>query len=153
MLFIVLFVLSSPALAAMGVDAPTAFSAVVACIGNVGPGLGGGGPTDNYSGIPMPGKWVLIFCMLLGRLEICTVLVLFVPEFWRKQSKEAFMTQWIEMGKFAELDETAHREANRLAEYAIDVALDPSQVIRFEETESGFRLLIDEDFYKFYQGI
>ncbi|WP_028577074.1 hypothetical protein [Desulfomicrobium escambiense] len=63
------------------------------------------------------------------------------------------MTQWIEMGKFAELDETARKEANRLAEYAIDVALDPSKVIRFEETENGFRLMIDEDLYKFYQGI
>ncbi|GAB6110739.1 hypothetical protein [Desulfomicrobium salsuginis] len=63
------------------------------------------------------------------------------------------MTQWIEMGKFAELDETAKKEANRLAEYAIDVALDPSKVIRFEETEKGFRLMIDEDLYTFYQGI
>ena len=63
------------------------------------------------------------------------------------------MTQWIEMGKFAELDETARKEANRLAEYAIDVALDPSKVIRFEETENGFRLMIDEDLYTFYQGI
>jgi hypothetical protein len=63
------------------------------------------------------------------------------------------MTQWIEMGKFAELDETARKEANRLAEYAIDVALDPSKVIRFEATENGFRLMIDEDLYKFYQGI
>jgi hypothetical protein len=63
------------------------------------------------------------------------------------------MTQWIEMGKFAELDETARKEANRLAEYAIDVALDPSKVIRFEATENGFRLMIDADLYKFYPGI
>lgn len=63
------------------------------------------------------------------------------------------MTTWVEMGKFAELDETAQKEANRLAEYAIDVAMDPAKVIRFEETENGFRLLIDEDLYKFYQGI
>ena len=83
-LFIVLFVLSSLALAAMGIDVLTAFSAVAACIGNVGPGLGGVGPLDNYSWIPAPGKWVLVFCMLLGRLEIYTILVLFVPEFWRK---------------------------------------------------------------------
>lgn len=63
------------------------------------------------------------------------------------------MTTWVEMGKFAELDEAAQKEANRLAEYAIDVAMDPVKVIRFEETENGFRLLIDEDLYKFYQGI
>jgi hypothetical protein len=63
------------------------------------------------------------------------------------------MTEWVEMGKFAELDDAAQKEANRLAEYALDVALDPAKVIRFEETEKGFRLLIDEDLYKFYQGL
>ncbi len=63
------------------------------------------------------------------------------------------MTEWIEMGKFTELDEVAQKEANRLAEYALDVALDPAKVIRFEETDKGFRLLIDEDLYKFYQGL
>ncbi|NCD24567.1 MAG: TrkH family potassium uptake protein [Deltaproteobacteria bacterium] len=83
-LFVLLFVLSSLVLTAMGVDVLTAFSAVVACIGNVGPGLGGVGPVDNYAAIPLPGKWVLTFCMLLGRLEIYTVLVLCIPEFWRK---------------------------------------------------------------------
>jgi trk system potassium uptake protein TrkH len=83
-LFIVLFVLSALALAAMGVDVLTSFAAVVACIGNIGPGLGEVGPVDNYAAIPTLGKWVLSFCMLLGRLEIYTVLVLFVPEFWRK---------------------------------------------------------------------
>ncbi|KAF5045012.1 Trk system potassium uptake protein TrkH [anaerobic digester metagenome] len=83
-LFIALFVVSSLALAALGVDVLTAFSAVVACIGNVGPGLGGVGPLDNYAWLPAMAKWVLSFCMILGRLEIYTVLVLFVPEFWRK---------------------------------------------------------------------
>lgn len=63
------------------------------------------------------------------------------------------MTEWIEMGRFKALDDTAKKEAQRLAEYALDVALDPTQVIRFEETEDGFRLVIDEDLYKFYQGI
>jgi len=47
-------------------------------------GLGEVGPVDNYAAIPALGKWVLSFCMLLGRLEIYTVLVLFLPEFWRK---------------------------------------------------------------------
>lgn len=63
------------------------------------------------------------------------------------------MSAWIEMGRFKELDEVAKVEANRLAEYALDVAMDPSKVIRFEETEDGFRLVIDEDLYKFYQGL
>ena len=83
-LFMLLFVLSGLALAALGVDLLTAFTAVAACIGNIGPGLGEVGPVDNYAAIPALGKWVLSFCMLLGRLEIYTVLVLFVPEFWKK---------------------------------------------------------------------
>jgi trk system potassium uptake protein TrkH len=84
MLYIGLFVLCSFLLAAMGVGVGTAFAAVVATIGNIGPGLGSVGPTENYAHIPLLGKWLLILCMLLGRLEIYTVLVLFVPEFWRK---------------------------------------------------------------------
>lgn len=63
------------------------------------------------------------------------------------------MSEWIEVGRFKELDDSAKKEANRLAEYALDVALDPTQVIRFEETENGFRLVVDEDLYKFYQGL
>lgn len=63
------------------------------------------------------------------------------------------MSEWIEMGRFNDLDDRAKQEAQRLAEYALDVALDPQVVIRFEEVEDGFRLLIDADFYKFYQGI
>jgi trk system potassium uptake protein TrkH len=42
------------------------------------------GPTDNYAAVPGIGKWTLIVCMLLGRLEIYTILVLLVPGFWRK---------------------------------------------------------------------
>ena len=83
-LFMGLFVFAVLMLAAMGVDVLTSISAVVACIGNIGPGLGEVGPTDNFAHIPAAGKWVLTFCMVLGRLEIYTVLVLFVPEFWRK---------------------------------------------------------------------
>lgn len=84
MLYLGLFVLCSFLLAAMGVDVITSFAAVAATIGNIGPGLGLVGPTGNYAEIPVMGKWVLVLCMLLGRLEIYTVLVLFVPEFWRK---------------------------------------------------------------------
>ncbi len=79
-----LFVLCSILLAAMGIDMVTAFSAVAACIGNIGPGFGAVGPVDNFAAIPQMGKWLLIWCMLLGRLEIYTVLILFVPEFWKK---------------------------------------------------------------------
>lgn len=84
LLFLALFLAASLLVAAMGVDVLTSFSAVAACIGNIGPGLGGVGPTDNYAWLPGAAKWVLVLCMLLGRLEIYTVLILFVPEFWRK---------------------------------------------------------------------
>ncbi|HIJ37106.1 MAG TPA: TrkH family potassium uptake protein, partial [Deltaproteobacteria bacterium] len=50
----------------------------------VGPGLGMVGPVRNYLEVPLAGKWVLVACMLIGRLEIYTVIVLLAPEFWRK---------------------------------------------------------------------
>jgi len=83
-LYIGLFIVSSLLLAGMGVDMMTAFGAVAACIGNIGPGFGSVGPTDNFAHLPVMGKWLLAWCMLLGRLEIYTVIILFVPEFWRK---------------------------------------------------------------------
>ena len=84
MLYMGLFALSTVLLAGMGVDFVTALSAVAATIGNIGPGLGMVGPADNFALIPTLGKWLLIWCMLLGRLEIYTVIILLVPEFYRK---------------------------------------------------------------------
>jgi trk system potassium uptake protein TrkH len=83
-LYLGLFVISAIIMASLGLDIISAFSSVAACIFNIGPGLGLVGPVKNYLGIPLTGKWVLIFCMLLGRLEIYTVIVLLVPEYWRK---------------------------------------------------------------------
>ncbi|MBN1831900.1 MAG: TrkH family potassium uptake protein [Deltaproteobacteria bacterium] len=83
-LYLLLFVSGSIFMAMLGLDMVSSFSSVAACIFNVGPGLGIVGPVGNYLGIPVTGKWILIFCMLLGRLEIYTVLVLLTPEFWRK---------------------------------------------------------------------
>ncbi|MBN1575426.1 MAG: TrkH family potassium uptake protein [Chitinispirillaceae bacterium] len=65
-------------------DFTTAITSVVSTICNVGPGLSGVGATENYSWIPSPGKWVLFFSMLLGRLELYTVLIAFAPASWRK---------------------------------------------------------------------
>jgi len=79
-----LFALSAVALAGLGVDFKTSLSAIAASIGNIGPGFGLVGPVENYAHIPYLGKWLLIWCMLLGRLEIFTVIILVVPEFWRK---------------------------------------------------------------------
>jgi trk system potassium uptake protein TrkH len=83
-LYMGVFALSSVALAGMGVDFKTSFAAVAASIGNIGPGFGMVGPVGNYAQIPLLGKWLLIWCMLLGRLEIFTLIILVVPEFWRK---------------------------------------------------------------------
>ncbi len=83
-LYVGLFALSSVLLAGLGVDFTTSFGAVAASIGNIGPGFGAVGPVENFAGIPAAGKWLLVWCMLLGRLEIYTVIILIVPEFWRK---------------------------------------------------------------------
>ncbi|MGD2125253.1 MAG: TrkH family potassium uptake protein [Desulfobacteraceae bacterium] len=83
-LYLGLFVVSAMIMAVLGLDMISAFASVAACIFNVGPGLGSVGPASNYLTVPAIGKWVLIFCMLLGRLEIYTVIVLLIPEYWRK---------------------------------------------------------------------
>ncbi|MFH2059514.1 MAG: TrkH family potassium uptake protein [Pseudomonadota bacterium] len=83
-LYIGLFVLASILLSFMGLDIITSFGAVAACIGNIGPGFGSVGPSENFAHLPVLAKWLLAWCMLLGRLEIYTVIILFVPEFWRK---------------------------------------------------------------------
>jgi trk system potassium uptake protein TrkH len=83
-LYIGLFALCTVILSGLGVDFVTSLTAVASCIGNIGPGFGMVGPAENYAAIPALGKWLLIWCMLLGRLEIYTVIILFAPEFWRK---------------------------------------------------------------------
>lgn len=83
-LFILIAVLATLFMTSMGIDIVTASSAVVSAMANVGPALGDVGPTENYAGLPGAGKWILIFCMLIGRLEIYTVIILFVPHFWKK---------------------------------------------------------------------
>ncbi|VEN75266.1 Trk system potassium uptake protein TrkH [Candidatus Desulfarcum epimagneticum] len=83
-LYVGIFVAASILLAALGLDFMTAIGAAASAIGNIGPGFGLVGPVENYSQMPLLGKYLLIWCMLLGRLEIFTVIILLVPEFWRK---------------------------------------------------------------------
>ncbi len=83
-LLVMLFVAGVIFLTITGIDLLTSFGAVAACIGNIGPGLGSVGPADNYAHLPSAAKWMLAFFMLLGRLEVFTVLVLFAPSYWRK---------------------------------------------------------------------
>lgn len=72
------------AMAFMGLDLMSSFSATLSSVGNIGPAFGTMGPTENYAHIPAIGKWILSFLMLAGRLEIFTVLIVFVPAFWRR---------------------------------------------------------------------
>jgi len=83
-LYIGIFVFASLGMAALGLDLVTAGASVIACLSNIGPGLGQVGPTDNFAHLPQAGHLLLSFCMLVGRLEIFTVLVLVFPSFWRK---------------------------------------------------------------------
>jgi trk system potassium uptake protein TrkH len=71
-------------LLASGLDFISAFTAVIACINNMGPGLGVVGPASNYQGLTDFQTWICSLAMLLGRLEIFSVLVLFTPAYWRK---------------------------------------------------------------------
>ncbi len=79
--YALVFVLCMLILMAMGMDAITAFSATAACLNNLGPGLGE--VASNYASIGDGEKWVLLFAMLFGRLEVFTLLVLFTPTFWK----------------------------------------------------------------------
>jgi trk system potassium uptake protein TrkH len=88
MSFILVYGLSAgigaAALAGLGLDWTTSLSGAVTALGNVGPGVGPViGPATNFKSLPDAAKWILSFLMLLGRLELFTVLVLFVPRFWR----------------------------------------------------------------------
>jgi trk system potassium uptake protein TrkH len=75
--------LGSIVLSFFGLDFITAAGAVATCIGNVGPGIGAVGPMNNFAELPDMVKWILSFFMLLGRLELFTVLLIFSPAFWK----------------------------------------------------------------------
>lgn len=74
---IIVFMLFEP-------DLETSMGAVASSLGNIGPGMGSVGPAENYAHVHPIGKWFLSFLMLLGRLELFTVLVLFSPTFWKE---------------------------------------------------------------------
>ena len=82
--YFLILVVSALAISFSGLDMITAFSAVFATIGNVGPALGDVGPYSNYAGLENWVKLILIADMWLGRLEIFTVLMVFIPSTWRK---------------------------------------------------------------------
>tara|TARA_B100000287_G_scaffold430793_1_gene486723 strand:- start:928 stop:2088 length:1161 start_codon:yes stop_codon:yes gene_type:complete len=81
--FMSAFIIATILLSTMGLDIESSIGAAASAMGNIGPALGEFGPTDNYALLPKPGKWLLSFCMLLGRLEIFTVMVLFSRTYWK----------------------------------------------------------------------
>jgi trk system potassium uptake protein TrkH len=82
--FVLVFALGTLVMSFFTPDLQTAASSVIASLGNIGPGLGAVGAVQNYAAIPAAGKVFLTFCMLLGRLELYTVLIILLPSFWRK---------------------------------------------------------------------
>lgn len=82
--FVGVFALGTLLMSRYTPDIQTALSSVIATLANIGPGLGGVGAVRNYAEIPTAGKAFLTFCMLLGRLELYTVLIIFLPGFWKK---------------------------------------------------------------------
>lgn len=83
-LFLGCFVVFSAIMSFLINDFTTAVTSVVATMCNIGPGLSGVGAAENYAWIPISGKWILVACMLLGRLEIYTVIIAFSPISWKK---------------------------------------------------------------------
>ena len=80
--YMMLFVVMLLALLATGLDQVTAWSAIGSALNNLGPGLGD--VSTDYGDVPSAAKWILVLAMMLGRLEIFTILVLFTPAFWRR---------------------------------------------------------------------
>lgn len=84
MFYFVIFGFSTIIFSLIEPDMESAMGAVATSLGNIGPGLGNVGPAENFMHIKPVGKWFLSFLMLLGRLELFTVLVLFSPSFWKE---------------------------------------------------------------------
>lgn len=82
LLYALLIIVGTLVMALLGLDHVTSLTSVIACLSNIGPGLGDVGPAENYAAIPMVGKWVLSFLMIVGRLEVFTVLVLLTRSYW-----------------------------------------------------------------------
>ena len=84
LIYMIIFALGTLLMSIIGLDFETAIGATIATLGNIGPGIGEVGPNGNYAAIPVVGKWILSFLMLLGRLELFTILIILTPAFWKK---------------------------------------------------------------------
>jgi trk system potassium uptake protein TrkH len=88
LIFIILYFMticvSSVVVSFMGYDLITSFSTSAAMLGNIGPAIGSFGPYSTYASVPVAGKWFFAFLMLLGRLELLSVLTFFTRDFYRR---------------------------------------------------------------------
>jgi trk system potassium uptake protein TrkH len=83
-IYMLIFILASVILTLLGLDFLSALGAAASSLGNIGPGLGSVSPVDSFAHLSTSAKWFCSFLMLIGRLELFTVLILFTPFFWRK---------------------------------------------------------------------
>lgn len=83
-IYVSIFAVGTILLAVMGLDMESSVTASIAALGNVGPGMGIVGPMEGFNSVPGPGKLILSLYMLIGRLEVFTVVVMLTPEFWKK---------------------------------------------------------------------
>jgi trk system potassium uptake protein TrkH len=84
LIYMMLFGVGTFAMASLGLSLPAAAGAAATAVSNVGPGLAELGPVENFGGLPWQGHLILAFLMLVGRLEIYTVLLLFHPALWKR---------------------------------------------------------------------
>lgn len=82
-MYLIIFATGAIIMTTMGFDMMSAMGASIASLGNIGPAWGEFGPLSNYAQVPALGKWILLLLMMIGRLELFTVLVLFTPWFWK----------------------------------------------------------------------
>jgi len=83
-IYMLIFILGTVVLTFLGLDITSAFGAAASSLGNIGPAIGSVSPVDNYAHLSIGAKWFCSFLMLIGRLELFTVLILFTPFFWKK---------------------------------------------------------------------
>jgi trk system potassium uptake protein TrkH len=83
-IYMLIFIVSSVILTFLGLDFMSALGAAASSLGNIGPAIGSVSPVDNFAHLTSGAKWFCSFLMLIGRLELFTVLILFTPFFWRK---------------------------------------------------------------------
>ena len=83
-IYVMVFVFGTIVISSMNYNIDTSMGAVAATLGNIGPGIGKVGPSENFAHFPDFAKWFLSFLMLLGRLELFTIFVLFSKSFWKR---------------------------------------------------------------------